>query len=341
MLANSWSFLAQLTPYCNSSVVSSISALTFYSTIMDDDGDHINAVKSLVSGVHNLRINASGANIDVNGVVYSTDTVMVHELLKKHRLPYTPDTKPPGKFTWTGLRQIKNTRNHDNAAYQVPDGMATFYGALNYEYALSTETGKTKVIKHDVICFSPVILDAQSRDSSKSGTGVYGVDWWQVYIPLTLLKRITTDIKDATGYIVSDEGVITDSSQGLASVTVNCRNSEDSPKIIQIAVHKVTKDGVVIEDEEETKEETKEKLVYSDLGTMEELMTDGGEEDLIGGVGFFSIGVSCKYMAGAEPPPAGTMVKLSLKMKAFHALHIITSGVKRITYKSMGTGLEY
>ena len=46
-------------------------------------------------------------------------------------------------------------------------------------------------------------------------------------------------------------------------------------------------------------------------------------------------------MAGAEPPGAGTVVKLCLKMKAFHALHIIEGGIKRITYKSKGYGLKY
>ena len=84
-----------------------------------------------------------------------------------------------------------------------------------------------------------------------------------------------------------------------------------------------------------------EKVTSSNMGTMAELMADGGEDDLIGGLGFFSIGVSCKFMAGPDPPPAGSVVKLSLKMKAFHALHIIDGGIKRITYKSKTSGLKY
>ena len=84
-----------------------------------------------------------------------------------------------------------------------------------------------------------------------------------------------------------------------------------------------------------------EKVTNNPMGTMAELMADGGEDDLIGGLGFFSIGVSCKFMAGPDPPPAGSVVKLSLKMKAFHALHIIDGGIKRITYKSKTSGLKY
>ena len=290
-----------------------------------------------------LKTSASGANVEIDGVVHSTDTVMLHELIKKHKLVYSADSVPSGKFSWSGLRQIKNAKDSNNAAFQLPDGVATFYGVLNYDYALRTSTGTTKVVKHDVISMSPVILDAKSRSSTKSSSGVYGVDWWQVYVPVSLLKKIIKDVATSAGYLVGDEGIIIDSSQDLASVTINCRNTEDSPSITYIAITKESKDGTAIGDDDEdvNSDEIREKLAFNDLGTMAELMGDGGENDLIGGVGFFSIGLSCKYMAGAEPPPAGTTIKLCLKMKAFHALHIIDGGIKRISYNSMGSGLKY
>lgn len=77
------------------------------------------------------------------------------------------------------------------------------------------------------------------------------------------------------------------------------------------------------------------------MGTLSNIMQEGGEEDLIGGVGFFTIGISCKGNAGGEAPPAGSTVKLSMKMKAFHALSIIEDGIRRINYQSRSAGLKY
>ena len=342
MLVDLWNSLA----HC-SSIVSSISALTSYNNMMadQDEEDHINDVKGLLEAVVNLKTSAAGANVEVDGVILSSDTVSLHELIRNHKLIYSVKDVPRGKFSWSGLRQLKSTKGSSNPAFKLPDNMATFYGSLDYDYALKNATGGTKVIKHDVITISPVILDAKTRNSTKSGSGVYGVDWWQVYLPIALLKKISKDIIAATGYIVGEEGVIMDYSQELASVTINCRNIEDSPNITMFEVTSEVTAGAAAEDDDDddapTSGDVVEKLTSNDMGTLAELMSDGGENDLIGGLGFFSIGLSCKFMAGAEPPPAGTVVKLSLKMKAFHALHIIDGGIKRISYKSKASGLKY
>jgi len=297
------------------------------------DEDYLSDIKGLMDSVAELKASVAGTNVEVDGIIHSSDTLMLHELIKMHKLMYNIDTTPPGKFSWTGLRPIKNTKDNNNPAFKLPDNMATFYGSLEYDYALKTSDGTTKPIRHDVVSMSPVILDAQSRNSTKTGTGVYGVDWFQVYMPVKLLRKLSKDITTATGYVVGDDGVIVDSAQDLASITINCRNVEDSPSLTMIAV--------TTEGEAPSDTDVVEKVTTSDMGTMAELMADGGENDLIGGLGFFSIGVSCKFMAGTESPPAGTVVKLSLKMKAFHALNIIDGGIKRITYKSKTSGLKY
>lgn len=111
---------------------------------------------------------------------------------------------------------------------------------------------------------------------------------------------------------------------------------------------------MVVGKQEENKEGTQEfddfddkveqagkELIYNPMGTLVEIMSEGAEDDLIGVVWFFSVEVSCKGIAGGSAPPAGTMVKLSLKMKAFHALHIIESGIRCIIYKSKSSGLKY
>ena len=106
------------------------------------------------------------------------------------------------------------------------------------------------------------------------------------------------------------------------SITVNIKEEVDSPNITMIATVE-GKDGEEELAGEAGEAEAGEKtLDYSNMGTLRSIMADGGEDSLIGGVGFFTVGVSCKYTANEEAPPAGTCVKLSLKMKAFNALHL-------------------
>ena len=286
MLVDSWNFPAQ----CGS-IVSSISPLTAYNNIMGEeyDEDHLSEIKGLMEDVVNLKTSVAGANVELDGVIHSTDTILLHELIRTHKLMYSVNATPSGKFSWTGLRQIKNTKDNNNPAFKLADNMATFYGSLEYDYVMKTPDGTTKVIKHDVISISPVILDAQSCSSTRAGNGVYGVDWLQVYMPIKLLKKISKDISAATGYIVGDEGIIIDSAQELASITINCRNVEDSPSITMIEV--TTESKVPSEDDDDAPPNSNvvEKMTTSNMGTMAELMTDGGENDLIGGLGFFSI----------------------------------------------------
>lgn len=90
--------------------------------------------------------------------------------------------------------------------------------------------------------------------------------------------------------------------------------------------------GVLIDAEDNVT--MRDGLKCEDLGTLAKIVREGGEENLIGGIGFFTVGISCKATANQEGPAAGSFVKLSLKMKAFHALHLISEGVSRISYQS-------
>ncbi len=106
MLVDSWNSLA----HC-SSIVSSISALTSYNNIMSnpDDEDHISDVKDLLESVVNLKASAAGGNVEVDGVILSSDTVLLHDLSRTHKLIYSVKDAPSGKFSFSGLRQIKGT----------------------------------------------------------------------------------------------------------------------------------------------------------------------------------------------------------------------------------------
>lgn len=305
---------------------------------MTPEDEHVDIIDALTSELDSLRVAASNKNHDVDGLIYSNEIVTIHNLVKEHRLLYRPNENPPGKWVWDGLREIKRKAGPENPAFTMPDGVATFYGNFNYGYAVTGGDGKTTVINHDVIAMSPVILDAKARASPrKSNSGVYGVDWWNVYIPAKLLERLSDDIKTASGLLINQEGIIMDQSQRLASVTINIRNEKQSPDITMVQpvpAHTETSDDGQVR-------EVPRMLQHESMGSLKDIMSDGGEEDLIGGVAFFSIGVSCKGSAGSEPPPAGSPVKLSMKMKAFHALSLIDGGIRRITYHSKSDGLSY
>jgi hypothetical protein len=59
--------------------------------------------------------------------------------------------------------------------------VSVFYGSLKYGYKIDV-SGVAKVIEHDVMSIHPIFLDAQARPNTRSGSGVYGVDWWNIYI---------------------------------------------------------------------------------------------------------------------------------------------------------------
>lgn len=283
-------------------------------------------IDELTQEIEHLKVGASKTTTEYNGISVATDTLKVHQLLTKHQMLYGSKATPPGKWAWGGLREIRSKANADtNPNLVLPDGVATFYGNLDYEYKVDTGP-----IKHDVISMSPVIVDLKTRAPSKSkNSGTYGVDWWNIYIPIKLMEKLAADIKRVTGYIVGNDGVIMDNTQGLASITVNIRNAEDSPEITMVTPKVNEEDGAA------------DGVDHENMGTMAEIMASGGEDELLAGVGFFSLGVSIKGNAGQEPPPAGSLVKLSLKMKAFHALSVIEDGVRRITYNSNSKGLKY
>ena len=309
------------------------------SETMTDAGEsaHINRIKNLTAAIEQITFDAQKKNQDVGGVTYSADTVLIHELLKSHELLYDAESSPAGRWTFSGLREIKQKAGQDNAQYKIPDGRSTFYGSFKYQYQLLDDENGTKLVEHDVIAITPVILDCKVRKPSKdpSRTGIYGQDWWNVYLPMPLLKKLSNDINETGKYQVNEEGIIMDPSQGMASITVNIKKREDSPRITMIGTKERDVKGA---DDNIT---TIEELEHTDMDTLYQIMSTGGEDNLLGGVGFFTVGVSVQGDSGSSGPPAGTCVKLCLKMKAFHALHMIESGVRRINYQSASSGLKY
>ncbi len=319
------------------------SSISTLSDIMSEasDPENVTCIEELTSELKNLTTTTSGKNVTIGGVSYGSDVLQIHTLIKNHKLIYSTTASPCGKWQWSGLREIKKRGGEVNPTFALPDGVSTFYGSLAYDYSVNRDQLQS-VITHDVISCSSIFLDVKARNAPRNaGSGVYGVDWWNVYMPLKLLEKLSTDIKQVTGYILNEEGVIVDKSQGLASITVNVKDESDSPAVTMITIVEAAAAA-----EEETEEDesvipgTKE-LKYTDMGTLKDIMDSGGEEALIGGVGFFTVGISCKGTAGEDAPPAGTTVKLSLKMKGFHALHVVESGIRRIKYKSATHGLKY
>jgi hypothetical protein len=301
-----------------------------------DKTEQLTIIESLASKMDKVMLDASQVNSEVGGVPVSKDVLVVHGLLKEHKLVFEPGTNPNGKWNWSGMHEIKNRGGGTtNPNFKMPDGISTYYGAVKYDYNLNIGTG-TKAITHDVIAISPIFLDAKPRAASKNpNSGVYGYEWWNVYIPISILTKLGVEIQKVTGFEIHKEGVIIDESQGLASLTINLRDPKDSPKITMIQ-------RTPILDENDENKVVDIDLTYDHLGTLINVMDNGGEDQLIGGVGFFSLGVSCKYHSGQESPVAGTMTKLSFKMKAFPALSIISGGMRCITYTSASSStLEY
>lgn len=325
--------------------LSHLSDISISSISESMSSNHADIITSLTNELDNLTTSATAANVEVDGVAYSSDVLMIHELIKNHNAIYDARSSPGGVWTFSGMREIKKRGGATNPNFQLPDGIATFYGDLSYDYKVSDEYG-TKIIPHDVICMSPILLDLKSRGPPKDpNAGIYGIDWWNIYTPLKLLSKLNQDIMKVSGYRINEEGIIKDASQGLASVTINIRDHKDSPPVTMISVQKGEEEeeegGEFKTDENEGRDSDEDNIKHQSMGTLKDIMEEGGEDDILGGVGFFSIGISCKGNAGAEAPPAGSTVKLSMKMKAFHALNVIDSGVRRIGYQSKSAGLRY
>eukprot|EP01083_Nonionella_stella_P024032 66483_1 len=101
------------------------------------DLEHINLIENLTSELKNLNTSTAGKNVNVDGVDYSSDVLLIHQLIKSHKLIYSSDSSPVGKWVWKGLREIKRKGGDTvNPTFVLPDGVATFYGNLNYSYSV-------------------------------------------------------------------------------------------------------------------------------------------------------------------------------------------------------------
>ena len=83
MLVDSWTFSIQ----CGS-IVSSISPLTAYNNNMSEeyDEDYLSEIKGLMEAAVSLKTSVAGTNVELDGVIHSSDTILLHELLKTHKL---------------------------------------------------------------------------------------------------------------------------------------------------------------------------------------------------------------------------------------------------------------
>lgn len=161
-----------------------------------------------------------------------------------------------------------------------------------------------KTIAHDVVSIY--------RLAPKSGNvGLYGTNWWNAYIPIDVMKKLTAEITKVTGYTVNQDGMIMDLAQELCSVTMNVKSMEQSPKVT-----------LFVENEEEVADADnpgstvkKSTMMKTDMSTLAHIMDVGGEDSLIGGMGFISFGLLCKGHVSGTPPPVGSLVKLSFKLQ--------------------------
>jgi hypothetical protein len=94
---------------------------------------------------------------------------------------------------------------------------------------------------------------------------------------------------------------------------MNIKSLDQSPQVTMFMEREIDVENP--DDPDTTIKET--QLTQDELGTLVQIMEDGGDEMLIGGMGFFTLGLSCKGHVTSEVPPVVTHVKLSLKLQSF------------------------
>ena len=161
----------------------------------DADTRHLKKIRALTGEIDKLKFRADKGNTTVGGEYISSNVVTVHSLIKEHELIYSLEETLSGKWTWSGLCEIRRKGAEINPSFALPDGVATFFGNLGYDYNVCVE-GEDTVIDHNVVSMSGILLDAKSRPAPRnSQSGVYGVDWWNVYMTIKLLSKLSQDIK--------------------------------------------------------------------------------------------------------------------------------------------------
>lgn len=261
---------------------------------------------------------SSGSQTENNSTTAKSSSIQ--KKIANHRLLFKPDDFPRGNFVFAGMRAIRKY----NPNIKIPENMVTWYGAINFEYTIpDNTTGKTHNKSHDVFGIAGMYFDLTPRDGGSSSGGYYGKDWLNVYFPLGTLKTIAQHINNATGFIVNNEGIYEDTKQSLASVSVRYR-ADEVPQASAFL-----------------KAENSDKFETIDLGDVSGVLADSGQKDLVGGVGFCSFGISTPVDKSVGAPVSGSLVKLSVKLRAIHVMHTTSGEIRRITYKSESAGLKY
>ena len=162
---------------------------TMFTEQTNEDTDLID---EFASELEDLKVTASNTNAVVGGVSYSSEILEVHELIRTRKLVYNVNKTPSGKWAWSGMREIRKKGGDNKPNFVLPDGIATFYGNLDYDYALS-DGSSIRTINHDIISMSSIILDVKPRSTSKNpDSGVYGIDWWNIYMPIPSVVSVVS-----------------------------------------------------------------------------------------------------------------------------------------------------
>ena len=92
--------------------ISDISSTSTSITMSNTNSDEQRKIiADLSAGLESVKVRASAANILVSGVTVSTDILNLHKQLTSHKLVFTESGSPSGKWSWGGLREIKNRGN--------------------------------------------------------------------------------------------------------------------------------------------------------------------------------------------------------------------------------------
>ena len=53
------------------------------------DLEHIGVIENLTSDLQNLNTSTAGNNVNIDGVNYSSEILLIHDLIKSHKLVYS------------------------------------------------------------------------------------------------------------------------------------------------------------------------------------------------------------------------------------------------------------
>jgi hypothetical protein len=187
----------------------------------------------------------------------------------------------------------------------------------------------TQGIDHQIIAVPNIYLDIKKRAQPK----VAKKSVYRRYIKTMALIELCGKLNTTYGYEFSNDGSIANPSQGLTSTTFNIKDANVPHLFAMIPI----------------KDVNGKTTGYNKrcIRSIRDVVSGGGEENVVGGIAFFNIGLSRQHEATAQEPASGSMVKLSSKICAFHILYTTQGGIGgigrigRIVYSNTAASLEY